>query len=233
MYRQQLAQNAPQNTLETVVDRPGAYLSFKRIGDLAISISVLLFIAPILILIAIIIKLNSSGPVFFKQTRIGKGGKPFTFYKFRSMRNNSDTEIHRRHVQALIRQQAETSTDDSAGPMHKLQNDPRITQVGAFLRRTSLDELPQLLNVIKGDMSLVGPRPPLPYEVQEYQSWHMARLGALPGITGLWQVRGRSRVTFDEMVRMDIEYIASRSAWLDLKILVLTIPAVLTGHGAG
>lgn len=229
MYRQQLAHNV-QNL---DVDRPGVYLVCKRISDVALSAMALVLLSPILLVIAVIIKLSSSGPVLFKQTRIGKGGRSFTFYKFRTMVHNADPEIHRRYVQSLIRQQAENgSQGPTTAPVYKLEKDPRITRVGAFLRRTSLDELPQFLNVIKGEMSLVGPRPPLPYEVQEYQEWHLTRLAVLPGITGPWQVRGRSRVTFDEMVRMDIDYIVHRSMWLDMKILILTIPAVLGGHGA-
>lgn len=228
MYQQQLA----RSVLNLEVDRPGVYLAYKRISDVALSAVALVLLSPVLLLIALVIKLDSSGPILFKQTRIGKGGRPFTFYKFRTMVHNADPEIHRRYVQSLIRQQAEGGAQDSSAPMYKIKKDPRITRVGAFLRRTSLDELPQFLNVIKGEMSLVGPRPPLPYEVQEYQDWHLSRLAILPGITGPWQVRGRSRVTFDEMVRMDIDYIVHRSLWLDLKILILTIPAVLGGHGA-
>ncbi len=228
MYRQQLA----HNTQNLDVDRPGVYLVYKRISDVALSAIALVFLSPVLLLIALVIKLDSSGPILFKQTRIGKGGRPFTFYKFRTMVHNADPEIHRRYVQSLIRQQTEGEPQEANAPVYKLKKDPRITRVGAFLRRTSLDELPQFLNVIKGEMSLVGPRPPLPYEVQEYQDWHLTRLAVLPGITGPWQVRGRSRVTFDEMVRMDIDYIVHRSMWLDMKILILTIPAVLGGHGA-
>jgi lipopolysaccharide/colanic/teichoic acid biosynthesis glycosyltransferase len=184
--------------------------------------------------IALCISLDSRGPVLFRQKRVGKGGHEFICYKFRTMYHDADPEIHRRYVQSLIRNQAPDgyTGNEKTAPIYKLQKDPRITRVGAFLRRASLDELSQLFNVVKGEMSLVGPRPPLPYEVQEYQDWHLARLAVLPGITGLWQVRGRSKVTFDDMVRMDIEYIARQSLWLDMKILLLTIPAVFGGQGA-
>jgi exopolysaccharide biosynthesis polyprenyl glycosylphosphotransferase len=229
MYQRQLARSFSE---EFAIQ--GGYLACKRLMDVSLSSLALILTAPILLAIALCIKISSRGPILFKQTRVGKRGQPFTFYKFRTMYQNADPDLHRRHVKALIRNQSSEGRNMSGAgtPMHKLENDPRITPVGAFLRRTSLDELPQFFNVIRGDMSLVGPRPPLPYEVEEYQEWHLARLAALPGITGLWQVRGRSRVTFDEMVRMDIDYIAHRSLWLDLKILLLTIPAVLVGKGA-
>lgn len=207
------------------------YIAVKRLIDVSFSVLALFVAAPVLLFIALSIKLDSPGPVLFRQTRVGKRGKTFTFYKFRTMVHNADSAIHRQYVQSLIRQQS-AAGGQPAAPVYKMARDPRITRVGAWLRRTSLDELPQFFNVLKGEMSLVGPRPPVPYEVQEYQEWHLSRLAALPGITGLWQVRGRSRVTFDEMVRMDIEYITHQSLWLDLKILVLTIPAVLAGHGA-
>jgi lipopolysaccharide/colanic/teichoic acid biosynthesis glycosyltransferase len=169
--------------------------------------------------------------VLFKQVRLGKHGRPFQLYKFRSMHHNVDSEIHRQYVQAFIKNQVESERSDGSAPF-KLVRDPRITRVGHFIRKTSLDELPQLFNVLLGHMSLVGPRPPLPYEVEAYQDWHRARLEVIPGITGWWQVWGRSIVPFDEMVRMDLEYIARQSLLLDLKILVLTIPAVLFSRGA-
>jgi exopolysaccharide biosynthesis polyprenyl glycosylphosphotransferase len=208
------------------------YFIGKRFFDLVLSIVLLLAIMPILLVIAIVIKLNSSGPVLFRQVRLGRDGRPFHFYKFRTMYQNADPEIHRRYVESLIRAELPEQRGGAVCKSYKLKHDPRITRVGHILRRTSLDEVPQFLNVIKGDMSLVGPRPPLPYEVQSYSEWHMNRLAAIPGITGLWQVRGRSRVSFDEMVRMDLEYIGQQSFWLDIKILLLTIPAVLSGAGA-
>ena len=232
MYQRELAQTVAVTTGAGEIQP--FYISAKRLMDLTVTVLALIVLAPVFLAIALCVKLSSDGPVLYKQTRIGRGGRPFTFYKFRTMYQNADPDVHRRYVQSLIRQQASDNLAPSGAgtPMYKLQKDPRITPLGGFLRRTSLDELPQLLNVVRGDMSLVGPRPPLPYEVEAYQEWHMARLSALPGITGLWQVHGRSRVTFDDMVRMDIDYITHRSLWLDMKLLVLTIPAVLAGTGA-
>jgi len=210
------------------------YFACKRVMDLVLAMMVLIITAPVMLLIALLIKLDSPGPVLFKQVRLGHGGRPFIFYKFRTMYHNADPEVHRRYVQSFIQNQLPNSCslDGSPSPVFKLTQDPRVTRVGRILRRTTLDELPQIFNVIKGEMSLVGPRPPLPYEVQEYQEWHKRRLATIPGITGWWQVRGRSRVPFDEMVRMDLDYISQQSLWLDFKILILTIPAVISGKGA-
>jgi exopolysaccharide biosynthesis polyprenyl glycosylphosphotransferase len=191
-------------------------------------------LSPLLALTAVLIRLESRGPVLFRQERIGENGHPFTMFKFRSMRVDVDDALHREHVTRLIEEnRAALARGESARPLPKLVNDPRVTRIGAFLRQTSLDELPQLFNVLRGEMSLVGPRPPLAYEVELYDEWHRGRLQAPPGITGLWQVRGRSRVSFDEMVRMDIDYIQRQSIWLDIKILLQTSVAVLTGRGAG
>ena len=195
----------------------------------------LLILSPVLLLIAIAIKLHSEGPVIFAQERIGydrrsRTVRPFRFYKFRSMRVNNDDTIHRAHVARLIQE----NTGVTAGSRSvKLAKDPRITGLGRILRRSSLDELPQLFNVLKGDMSLVGPRPALPYEVALYNEWHRQRLLAVPGITGWWQVAGRCRVSFDEQVEMDVWYIEHRSLALDLKILLLTPWAVISCRGAG
>ena len=190
--------------------------------------------APLFLAIAVAIKLTSKGPVFFRQQRIGHFGKPFVFVKFRSMYLNNDPKIHLDYIRQLISGKAEKQPSNGNGKgVYKLTADPRVTRVGAFLRKTSLDELPQLINVLRGEMSLVGPRPPIPYEVDTYQTWHRRRvLEAKPGITGLWQVSGRSRVGFDEMVRLDVRYAMQRSFWLDLKILLLTPRAVILGDGA-
>jgi lipopolysaccharide/colanic/teichoic acid biosynthesis glycosyltransferase len=208
------------------------YLVCKRIIDLTLAIVGLIIAGPAMALIALFIKLDSRGPVLFKQVRIGQGSQPFICYKFRTMYLNADSEVHRRYVHSLIQNQSLESASTASSGAYKLVHDPRITRVGRILRQTSLDELPQLINVIKGEMSMVGPRPPIPYEMQVYQEWHKQRLAVRPGLSGLWQVQGRSRVPFDEMVRMDLEYIARQSLWLDLKILLLTIPAVLSGKGA-
>lgn len=210
------------------------YLAAKRVIDVAGSAFGLVVFAPLVALIALAIKLTSQGPVMFRQYRIGQFGTPFVFLKFRSMYLNNDPKIHREYVERLINGQAKRQTDHSNGhEVYKLTRDPRVTRVGALLRKTSLDELPQLWNVLRGEMTLVGPRPAIPYEVQAYQTWHRRRvLEAKPGITGLWQVSGRSRLTFDDMVRLDVRYAMNRSLWLDLNILLRTPRAVLLGAGA-
>jgi lipopolysaccharide/colanic/teichoic acid biosynthesis glycosyltransferase len=213
----------------------GTFFSIaKRAMDVAGSTLGLLLGLPLFLLIAILVKLSSKGPVFFRQVRVGQYGKPFVFLKFRSMYVGNDPAIHREYVKALIQGQAERKQlpGEKQG-IYKLTRDARVTRIGSFLRKTSLDELPQLYNVLKGEMSLVGPRPAIPYEVEAYDLWHRRRvLEAKPGITGLWQVRGRSRVTFDEMVRLDVRYAMRRSLWLDLKILICTPRAVILGQGA-
>jgi lipopolysaccharide/colanic/teichoic acid biosynthesis glycosyltransferase len=206
----------------------------KRLIDVLGSLALLVLLSPIFLVIAAVIKLTSRGPVLFRQQRIGEHGTPFTFLKFRSMYVNNDASKHKEYVRQLIAGQAAKQPANGTGEgVFKLTNDPRITAVGNLLRRTSLDELPQFLNVLRGDMSLVGPRPPVPYEVEAYAVWHRRRLlEAKPGITGLWQVQGRSRVGFDDMVRLDLRYARSCSPWLDLKILVQTPKAVIAGNGA-
>ena len=208
--------------------------SLKRAIDIVGSILALIAFSPMLALIAVAIKATSKGPVFFKQQRVGQHGELFTFLKFRSMRVDNDSSVHEEYVKKLIAGQAERKPANGNGNgVYKLTNDSRITRVGAFLRRTSLDEMPQFLNVLKGDMSLVGPRPAIPYEVAAYRTWHRRRvLEVKPGITGLWQVNGRSRVSFDDMVRLDLQYARVWSPWMDIKILLLTPRAVLMGEGA-
>jgi lipopolysaccharide/colanic/teichoic acid biosynthesis glycosyltransferase len=204
---------------------------FKRALDIVGSVALLTVLAPLFLVIAILVKLKSPGPVFFKQKRIGERGQPFLMLKFRSMHVNSDSAIHQQYVNWFIT--ASDQEKNAKGGVFKLTNDPRITPIGGFLRRTSLDELPQFWNVLRGDMSLVGPRPPLEYEVQKYAPWHCRRvLEAKPGITGLWQVTGRSTTTFDEMVRLDLRYARKVSIWTDIKILLATPRAVIMGRGA-
>ena len=209
-------------------------LATKRLTDVLGSLLLLGILSPVFLIIAAAIKLTSRGPILFRQKRVGEHGIPFTFLKFRSMYMNNDSHEHREYVRQLIAGQAQRkSTDGKAEGVFKLTNDPRITSVGKILRRTSLDELPQLINVLRGEMSLVGPRPPLPYEVEVYATWHRRRLlEAKPGITGLWQVHGRSRVEFDDMVRLDLRYARNCSPLLDLKILLQTPKAVMGGDGA-
>jgi exopolysaccharide biosynthesis polyprenyl glycosylphosphotransferase len=202
---------------------------FKRLFDILVTLLVLLFIWPLMFAVALAIKLDSPGPVFYLQKRIGENGHPFKMFKFRSMHVNNDESIHREYVKQLIQENISLAE----GSTLKLMYDPRITRVGHFIRKTSLDELPQLFNVLRGEMSLVGPRPPIPYEVEVYQKWHLRRLEAIPGITGLWQVHGRNRVSFDEMVRMDMDYIERQSIWLDIQLLIKTPSALVSGRGAG
>ena len=209
-------------------------LGVKRLMDIVGSALALILCAPLFLIMALAIKVSSKGPVFFRQQRIGQHGRRFTFLKFRSMHINNDPSLHREYVTKLIAGRAERETSNGKGEgVYKLTNDRRVTRVGKFLRRTSLDELPQLLNVLEGEMSLVGPRPAIPYEVAAYDTWHRRRvLEVKPGITGSWQVNGRSRVKFDEMVRLDLQYARSWSPWIDINILMRTPAAVLRGDGA-
>ncbi len=205
----------------------------KRAIDLLGSVMALTFLSGLLLLIALLIKLTSQGPILFRQTRIGQHGKAFTFLKFRSMYVNNDPTIHKDYVTRFIAGRAELNASDGGEGVYKITNDPRVTPLGRFLRKTSLDELPQLLNVLRGQMSLIGPRPPVPYEYEHYDLWHRRRiLETKPGLTGLWQVSGRSRTSFDDMVRLDLKYATEWSLWLDLKILLLTPRAVIFGNGA-
>lgn len=209
-------------------------MTAKRLIDIAGSITALVVLLPLLLVIAIAIKLTSPGPVLFRQVRLGQYGKKFTFLKFRSMYVNADHRLHEEYVHQFIKGlPAADRREGTDQTIYKLTEDPRVTPIGRLLRKTSLDELPQFLNVIRGEMSLVGPRPPVMYEVQRYDLWHRQRLLTVkPGITGLWQVEGRSRVKFDDMVRLDIRYARTWSIWLDIKILVQTPRAVISGAGA-
>ncbi len=206
----------------------------KRAMDIVGALFGLLLFLPVFAVVPLLIKLTSHGPVFFRQKRLGQYGKAFTFLKFRSMKVNNDDSIHRQFIRDFIANKDGLGTGDDGGEkVFKIRNDPRLTSIGNFLRKTSIDELPQFLNVLKGDMSLVGPRPPIPYELETYDIWHRFRiLGRRPGITGLWQVRGRSLSTFDGMVRLDLQYIRNWSLWLDIRLLLETPLAVIRGKGA-
>ena len=206
----------------------------KRVIDVLGSGLALVVLAPAFLATAAAVKLSSPGPVFFRQQRLGRYGVPFTFLKFRSMHAHSDPQRHREFVTQYIAGGVDASPAGSNGPRpYKITDDPRVTRIGRLLRRTSLDELPQFVNVLRGDMSLVGPRPPIAYEIEAYDVWHRRRLMEVkPGITGLWQVKGRSRVCFDDMVRLDLAYARMWSVRLDLKILLQTPRAVLFGGGA-
>ena len=205
----------------------------KRLSDIAIAIVALIILAPLWIVLAVLIRLDSKGAILFRQERVGMDGRIFLCFKFRTMFADADEELHRDAYQKNIKGLDEANAGNDDQPVFgKVKNDPRVTVFGRFLRRSSLDELPQLLNVLSGDMSIVGARPPIPYEVEEYAIWHRRRLDMKPGITGLWQVSGRNRLTFEEMVKLDLFYIENWSLWLDLKIILLTLPAVLRGDGA-
>ena len=210
-------------------------LAVKRLADVIGSVIAIVVFAPVLAGIAVWVKISSKGPVLFRQERIGLGGKTFMLLKFRSMFADNDPSIHKEFVKNLI--SAGSGGDRTAGARsdgtYKIKSDPRVTPVGRILRKTSLDELPQFMNVLKSDMSLVGPRPPIMYECEDYDVWHRHRvMGMKPGITGLWQVTGRSLTTFDEMVRMDIKYIREWSLWLDIRIILKTPIVMLMGDGA-
>src|SRR3972149_1691096 len=205
----------------TVTSRQTFGVFVKRIVDIVGAALIVVFLSPLLLMVTILIKRDSAGPAIFKQTRTGLNNKTFTLYKFRSMFNNAEAE-----------QEGLRGFNEATGPLFKMKKDPRITRVGYWLRKTSLDEFPQFVNVLKGEMSLVGPRPPLPDEVEEYGDKEMQRLSVTPGITGLWQINGRSELSFEEMVNLDLTYIDNWSLWLDLKILALTMPAVFSRRGA-
>ena len=209
---------------------PDRYQTAKRVMDVILSLLILPFVLPIMILSAIAIRLDSPGPIIFRQERVGKDGRLFILYKFRTIHHGFDDSSHRAFMKAFVKGQAHASGGEKG--VYKPIQDREVTRVGSLLRRTSLDELPQIFNVLKGEMSLVGPRPNVPWEVEEYNNWHKRRLAVLPGITGLAQVRGRSAVTFDKIVEYDLEYIAQQSLLLDFQILWRTIWSVILANGA-
>jgi lipopolysaccharide/colanic/teichoic acid biosynthesis glycosyltransferase len=242
----------PWRAVGQVKGRPGYFLA-KRCLDFSLALLALLLLSPLLLVVALLVRLTSRGPIFFRQQRVGYNGRRFTMFKFRSMYVDSDESLHRAAYEQFFRgERADGKVGEavsqkpmnrapgqkgaaSTAPRHKhfrYWTDPRVTFLGYLLRRTSIDELPQLFNVLRGEMSIVGPRPPIPYEVEFYNSWHLGRLDTLPGITGFWQIYGRGRVSFERMVQMDLEYIEKQTFWYDLKLLCLTIPAVLSRKGA-
>jgi len=200
---------------------PGYYCVGKRLFDICASLLAIVLLSPVFLLVAVLIKLDSRGPVFFHQSRMGFMGKPFNMHKFRSM--VLDAEQRFNEVEDM---------NEISGFMFKVRNDPRITRVGRIIRKTSIDELPQLFNVLKGEMSMVGPRPPIDREVQKYHAWHNLRLSVKPGITGLWQVSGRNDIGFEEMCRLDLKYIRERTLWKDIKIIIKTVPVLLGDSSA-
>jgi lipopolysaccharide/colanic/teichoic acid biosynthesis glycosyltransferase len=214
-------------------DKRGSFV-VKRLMDIVGSACALVVLSPVVAALAIAVKATSKGPVFFRQKRVGQRGRSFVFLKFRSMFVANDPSIHRNYVAAFIAGKVQSAdSTDAAGEIYKIIDDPRVTGIGRLMRRLSLDEIPQFWNVLVGEMSLVGPRPPIPYEIDAYDVWHRRRfLEVKPGITGLWQVQGRSKTTFDEMVRLDLRYSKTWSPAVDLKILIQTPKAVFSGEGA-
>jgi exopolysaccharide biosynthesis polyprenyl glycosylphosphotransferase len=205
----------------------------KRFMDIVGSLLALVIFSPIILAAAAAVKFTSEGPVLFRQERIGQWGETFTFLKFRSMQAKQADNPHKAYIEKLIKENESANGNSAEAPVFKLIDDPRVTPVGRFIRKTSLDELPQLINVLRGEMSLVGPRPPVPYEFEIYDVWHRMRmLSVKPGITGLWQVYGRSSTNFDEMVRLDLKYVTDWSLWQDIKIILRTPWAVIAGKGA-
>lgn len=212
---------------------PAGYAAAKRALDVAIVLFVLVIGLPVWLLIALLIKLTSPGPVFYRGVVMGRGGAPFRYYKFRTMVAGGDNTAHKQWLEQFVKQDAAFAQDANGKQVFKVVNDPRITSVGRTLRKLSLDEAPQMLNVLAGDMSLVGPRPPVPYEYEHYDDWAKQRLSVLPGITGLYQVTARSQVGFSGMAAIDLDYIRRRSLWRDLQIIVRTPIVMLLGSGAG
>jgi len=235
-------------TMRKLSDERKAISACKRLFDLILVIPALILLSPTYLLISLLIKMDSAGPVFFKQKRVGMvpfvsgdttdwSNAIFDMYKFRTMYSDTDPYLHREFMEAYIAGDTDKLIDlepeVEETEAFKLVNDPRVTRIGNILRKFSLDELPQFWNVLIGNMSLVGPRPPIPYEVELYKPEHFERLTAMPGVTGLWQVSGRTTTTFDEMIHLDLNYIKSQSLWLDIKIVFLTLPAIISSKGAG
>ena len=217
------------STQNTISIDPG-YLRAKRILDIVFTLLILLPFCIVMLIVAMMIRLDSKGPIFFRQKRVGLNGTEFTMFKFRSMGVDSDDATHREAIKRFMNG-APLNGDAAAHNLYKLADDPRITRIGQFIRKTSIDELPQFINVLRGEMTLVGPRPSLLYEVEAYSPRDKQRLCGKPGLTGIWQIYGRSRVTFNEMVEMDIAYLQQQSIWQDLKLIALTIPVMLQGRG--
>jgi lipopolysaccharide/colanic/teichoic acid biosynthesis glycosyltransferase len=230
--------------LNTVTGASRQYYYLKRAMDIVLTLVLLLLVWPLMLLIAVLIKIDSRGPIFFVQKRVGARRRysngqvvweitTFNMMKFRSMFQDAEQSLHQEYIKAYVEGRENLAQTEGDESIHKLQYDPRITRVGRIIRKTSMDELPQLFNVLKGEMSLVGPRPVPTYEFESYQPWHRERMNALPGISGLWQVTARCQVPFNEQIQLDVDYVRRQSLWLDISILLRTIPAVISGRGAG
>ena len=216
--------------VQTNIISNSGYLRAKRVLDVVFSLFIFIPLSIVIGVFAILIRIDSKGPIFFRQKRLGKNGVEFEMFKLRSMYVDSDDTFHREFIKQYI-SGAALNNNVNSNNLYKLVDDPRVTRIGRFIRKFSIDELPQFINVLRGEMTLVGPRPPLPYEVEEYDSHHWIRLSGKPGLTGTWQVYGRSRVPFQEMVEMDIEYLSEQSLLQDLKLIALTLPVMLKGCG--
>ena len=216
----------PGAVVVPIARTPSGYRMAKRTFDVAGGLVGVVVVSPVMLMVAVVVKADSPGPVLFRQMRLGLGARPFTVLKFRTMHLSADERRHQAHIGQLLR----AGRTDDAAVWKPIPADPRVTRTGGFLRRSHLDELPQLLNVIRGDMSLVGPRPPIPYEVELYEPWQLPRLSVIPGLTGLWQSRGWGRLTFAEGVKLDLEYIERRSFGLDLRIILRTGWQILRGR---
>jgi len=216
--------------IEEVVTFNLGYLRIKRVLDILFTILLFPFLCVVIAIVAVLIRIDSKGPIFFRQTRVGQDGVEFELLKFRSMHINNDDSTHREAVKQYMNGH-ELNGYSANGTLYKLVDDPRVTRVGRLIRKTSIDELPQFLNVLRGEMTMVGPRPPLPYEVEVYSPRDRLRLRGKPGLTGTWQVYGRSRVPFLQMVDMDISYLQQQSILLDIKLIVLTVPVMIMGRG--
>ncbi len=218
--------------LERVAAEPRLRATMRRLIDVAFALTLIALLSPLLIAVAVAIRFDSRGPALFRQRRVGYGEREFTLFKFRSMRLDADPRGHQEYVTALIKGGATGATGNGDGELYKVAVDNRITPVGRWIRAWSIDELPQLFNVVLGDMTLVGPRPAIPYEVAEYPTWYLERFAVKPGLTGYWQVSGRSERSYEEMVRLDVRYVRDRSLGLDLSILLKTPWTVLSRKGA-
>lgn len=227
-----LGMESPEATRTAAAPATAArrYGLVKRGIDVAASLILLALLLPVLVILALVVRGTSTGPALFRQERVGRYGRPFVMLKFRSMRQDNDDAVHRDYVTRLLTE--DVPPDGGEAGVYKLARDPRVTTVGSFLRRTSLDELPQLWNVLKGEMSLVGPRPAIPYELENYKDWQHQRHQVKPGITGLWQVWGRGVIGFDEMIALDVRYATMWSIWLDIQLILLTVPVMLLQRGA-